>query len=86
MISRNKIGLGNLMNEAPKPGDFPVGSVESRAAVRAMIERDKETGLRWRIIMERVGQEISRLAQSNRGWRCERNSQSRATALRTCLS
>jgi hypothetical protein len=24
--------------------------------------------------------------QSNRGWRCERNSQSRATALRTCLS
>ena len=51
MISRNKTGLGNLMNEAPKPGDFPVGSVESRAAMRAMIERDKETGLRWRIIM-----------------------------------
>ena len=35
----------------PNPGDFPLGSVESRAAVRAMIERNKETGLRWRIIM-----------------------------------
>ena len=33
------------------PGDFPLGSVESRAAMRAMIERDKETGLRWRVIM-----------------------------------
>jgi hypothetical protein len=33
------------------PGDFPLGSVESRAAMRAMIERDKETGFRWRIIM-----------------------------------
>jgi hypothetical protein len=33
------------------PGDFPLGSVESRAAMRAMIERDKETGFRWRITM-----------------------------------
>jgi hypothetical protein len=53
MISRNKTGLGNLMNEAPKPGDFPIGSVESRATMRAMIERGEESGMRVRII--RVG-------------------------------
>lgn len=33
------------------PGDFPLGSVESRAAMRAMIEREKDTGLRWRVTM-----------------------------------
>jgi hypothetical protein len=33
------------------PGDFQLGSVESRAAMRAMIEREKETGFRFRIIM-----------------------------------
>ena len=38
------------MNETPKPGDFPIGSVESRAAMRAMIEHGKETGFRVRII------------------------------------
>ena len=34
-----------------RPGDFPLGSVESRAAMRAMIERVKESGLRLRIIL-----------------------------------
>jgi len=29
------------MDIALKPGDFPLGSVESRAAVRAMIERER---------------------------------------------
>jgi hypothetical protein len=53
MISRNKTGLGNLMNDAPKPGDFPVGSVESRVAMRAMIERGKESGIHIRVI--RIG-------------------------------
>jgi hypothetical protein len=33
------------------PGDFPLGSVESRAAARAMIERGKETGVRLRMIL-----------------------------------
>jgi hypothetical protein len=35
----------------PQPGDFPLGSVESRAAARAMIERDKETDLFGRVTL-----------------------------------
>ena len=31
-------------NSGPRPGDFPVGSVESRAAARAMAE-DKDEGI-----------------------------------------
>jgi hypothetical protein len=49
MISRNKAAPGNLMNEALKPGDYPIGSLESRAAMRAMIERGNETGIRWTV-------------------------------------
>ena len=41
----------------PNPGDFPLGSVESRAAMRAMIERDKDPGLRWRVTMVGHGPE-----------------------------
>jgi hypothetical protein len=35
----------------PQPGDFPLRSVESRAAARAMIERDKETDLFGRVTL-----------------------------------
>ena len=34
-----------------KPGDFPLGSMESRAATRAMISRRQDTGLHVRLIM-----------------------------------
>jgi hypothetical protein len=34
-----------------RPGDFPLGSVESRAAVRAMIERSEESRPRLRVVV-----------------------------------
>lgn len=43
------------MNNTPKPGDFPIGSVESRAAMRAMIEHKSESKHVVRVILERVG-------------------------------
>jgi hypothetical protein len=35
-----KRSWGKLMDMTLRPGDYPLGSVESRAAVRAMIERE----------------------------------------------
>ena len=44
------------MNSTPKPGDFPIGSVESRAAMRAVIEEKKRIPKNVRrIILERDG-------------------------------
>lgn len=42
-----------------KPGDFPLGSVDSRAAMRAVIEGEKRgSGKALRVILERSGEGI----------------------------
>jgi hypothetical protein len=47
------------MNSTPKPGDFPIGSVDSRAAMRAMIEGEKrDPGKALRVTLERSGEGI----------------------------
>jgi hypothetical protein len=38
----------------PKPGDFPIGSLESRAAARAVLE----TGERVRLVISAIGQSL----------------------------
>jgi len=42
-------------SQALGPGDFPIGSVESRAAMRAMIERKGEEKPLMKIVLERIG-------------------------------
>ncbi|HXN23328.1 MAG TPA: hypothetical protein VOA41_11365 [Candidatus Dormibacteraeota bacterium] len=45
------------MNHTPKPGDFPIGSVESRAAMRALIlhRKDSEPKRVMHVVIERIG-------------------------------
>jgi hypothetical protein len=38
-------------NQSQNPGDFPIGSVESRAEARAMVEHRNHSGFRPRILM-----------------------------------
>ncbi len=39
------------MDMTLRPGDFPVGSVESRAAMRAMLERSEDSRPRLRVVV-----------------------------------
>lgn len=39
----------------PKPGDFPLGSMESRAASRALLERMDQGSEKIRVIIEHIG-------------------------------
>ena len=41
-------------NSRPRPGDFPSGSLESRAAARAVLE----TGERVRLVISAIGQSL----------------------------
>ena len=51
---RNGNGLP-ATNTATKPGDFPVGSLESRAAARALHEQRKQAGPLLEVIITSVG-------------------------------
>ena len=51
-------GNGNSLpatNSATKPGDFPVGSVESRAAARALHEQRKQAGPKIEVRIVHIG-------------------------------
>jgi len=41
-----------------KPGDFPIGSVESRAAMRAILDRGGDMDGSFRIVSEVIGKEL----------------------------
>ncbi len=42
-------------NSNPKPGDFPVGSIESRAVARAMFDRKQSTREKIVVTVEHIG-------------------------------
>jgi len=52
--TRDKSGLPATVSIS-QPGDFPLGSVESRAAMRAMIEHKGENKKLVRVTLERIG-------------------------------
>jgi len=51
-------------DSTPRPGDFPIGSPESRAAVRAMLKRTPSTTIRATIV--HIGQDGSKLPAPER--------------------
>ena len=51
-VSRTVLPATNL---GPKPGDFPVGSAESRAAARAMCDRKQSTCEKIIVTVEHIG-------------------------------
>jgi hypothetical protein len=50
MNNSNKEPALPVTNSGPRPGDFPVGSLQSRAAARAMMERKQDEGMRVFIV------------------------------------
>jgi hypothetical protein len=40
-----------VTNPGPRPGDFPIGSLESRAAARALVESESEMKETLRIVV-----------------------------------
>jgi hypothetical protein len=42
-------------NASPKPGDYPLGSSESRAAARALADRLTASGEVLRIVIKHIG-------------------------------
>jgi hypothetical protein len=42
-------------NAGPKPGDYPLGSTESRVAARALADRLTASGEVLRVIVEHIG-------------------------------
>jgi hypothetical protein len=48
-------------NDAPKPGDFELGSVQSRAAARALLEHETadDQQNRFRVFVETIGRPVT---------------------------
>lgn len=42
-------------DSVPKPGDFPLGSPQSRAASRALLERIEQGSEKIRVVIEYIG-------------------------------
>jgi hypothetical protein len=42
-------------NARPKPGDYPLGSTESRAAARALADRLRVSGEVLRVVVKHIG-------------------------------
>jgi len=63
--------VSQFNNDSPRPEDFPIGSPESHAAARAMIEaRDRDVPRRQIILdIPRLNEKVSRTRELASGWK-----------------